>query len=308
VQCRRSAGRPPALHTIVRDTAPVLHVTNADSAVKRLGAAGAEGDILPWRDALHEGPVRGDGPELRAERARFIAGRGWATEAEALADMTARDERLDRALAANEEIVLWFESDLYDVLQLAQVLDLVAPGRARLILVGVEQIVGVAELSLLALRDDIHRDVGTLTEQQVAAARALWSAFRAPDPRGLEALQPGTVFAEAAHRHLQQFPWVTDGLNRSERALLQALASGARTREEAFVAAQRQEERPFLGDAIALQYLAALPTGDEARAILNGERQWTGRPERWLGGVHLPAKASPWRYDSAAGRLAYERS
>ena len=53
----------------------VLHITNGDSAVERLRAAGADGDVLPWRDALHEGPVREglDDAELRAERARFIA-------------------------------------------------------------------------------------------------------------------------------------------------------------------------------------------------------------------------------------------
>ena len=282
----------------------MLHVTNGDSAAEKLTAAGAEGDVLPWRDALHEGPVRaGLGEaELRAERARFIASRGWAEEREALAAMTARDDRLARALASGEELVLWFESDLYDVLQLAQILDRVPPGRARLVLVGTEEFAGVAELTLDQLRDHMHGD-GTLTEAEVTAARALWSAFRAPDPRGLEALAPGTVFADAAWRHLEQFPWIGSGLNRTERALLQAVADGARTPAEAFLAQQRQEERPFLGDAIAFDHLAALPRGEEARAILAGEREWEGRPERWLGGVLLPAGAPRWRYDPASGRL-----
>jgi hypothetical protein len=93
-----------------------------------------------------------------------------------------------------------------------------------------------------------------------------------------------------------------------------AIADGAKTAVAAFVAQQRQEERPFLGDTIAFDYLAAMPltpdlrlTG-EARAILAGEREWESRPERWLGGVHLPAGRSPWRYDPATGRLAYEPS
>ena len=49
----------------------MLHVTNGDSAVAKLRAAGIEGDMLPWRDALHEGPVRAglDAVRLRAERA-----------------------------------------------------------------------------------------------------------------------------------------------------------------------------------------------------------------------------------------------
>ena len=293
----------------MRNTAAVLHVTNGDSAARRLRDAGAQGDVLPWRDALHEGPVPAGRDEagMRAERARFIAARGWASERAALADMTERDERLAAALRGGEEIVLWFDSDLYDVLQLAQILDRVPPGHARLALVGNDEFVGVAELTERGLRDRMEAD-DRIAEHEVAAARELWGAFRAPDPRGLETLAPGTVFADAARRHIQQFPWCGSGLNRTERALLQAVADGARTPAEAFLASQRQEERPFLGDAIAFDYLAALPVGGEARAILAGEREWEGRPERWLGGVHLPAGPSPWRYDAQAGRLAYERS
>ena len=281
----------------------MLHVTNGDSAVHRLRAAGATGDVLAWRDALHEGPVRRlDAAQLRAERARFSASRGWSDEATARAEMARRDERLAQALAGGEEIVLWFESDLYDVLQLAQILDRIPAGRARLVLVGVDEFVGVAELSDAELRGHMESP-GAATEEHVAAARALWEAFRAPEPDGLHALTPGTVFADAAGRHLQQFPWRGSGLNRTEQALLHAIADGA-TPAEAFLAQQRLEERPFLGDAIAFEYLAVLPRGEEARAILAGEHEWSDRPERWLGGVHVPPGTSGPRYDPATRRVA----
>ena len=222
--------------------------------------------------------------------------------------MTARDERLARALGSDEEIVLWFESDRYDILQLAQILDRVPPRRARLVLVGLDEFVGVAELGDAELRDRLNGGGDALTERTVGAARELWSAFRARDPRGLEAIAPGTVFADTARRHLQQFPWRGSGLNRTERALLEVVLDGARTPADAFLAHQRQEEQPFLGDAIVFEYLAALPRNEEARAILAGEREWEGRPERWLGGVHLPARTVTWRYDPATGRLAYDGS
>jgi hypothetical protein len=277
----------------------VLHVTNGDSAAASLRAAGLTGDVLPWRDALHEGPVPAglDPAALRAERARFMAARGWAQEQEASADMAARDERLDRALQADEHVVLWFETDLYDVLQLAQITDRLQHHRAALVLVGVDRFRGVAELTTSELRaqEPIPLDPAPL--------RALWDAFRAPDPGPLAELAAPPYVRDAARRHLQQFPWRSDGLNRTERALLHALAAGARTPAEAFVAAQRQEERPFLGDAIAFEYLAALPRGETARAILAGEARWTARPERWLGGVHLPAGESPWLYEPAAAAV-----
>ena len=257
----------------------VLHVTNGDSAVGRLRAAGIGGDVLPWRDALHEGPVRAglDAAELRAERARFMAARGWAEEATALADMTARDERLERALQTGEHVVLWFETDLYDVLQLAQITDRLQHHRVALVLVGVDRFRGVSELTAA----EVHAQRAVPLDP--APFRALWDAFRAPDPRGLSDLAAPPLIRDAAHRHLQQFPWRGDGLNRSERALLQAVADGAGTPAEAF--------------------LAALPRGETAQAILAGEAEWTGRPERWLGGVHLPAGSSPWRYDPATGTV-----
>ncbi len=305
----------------------MLHVTNGDSAAQRLRDAGLPGDVLPWRDALHEGPVpngRGD-DRLRAARARFVAARGWAGEAAALAELEQRDERLARALATGEEIVLWFETDLYDVLQIVQVLDRVPPGRARLVLAGEQEFTGVAELDDRELRDlfaggrapSRARPID-VDEELVATARRLWSAFRSPDPAALAQLAGGTpalpALGEAVQRHLQQFPWRGSGLNRTERALLDAVAGGARTRAEAFVAQQRQEERPFLGDAIAFGYLAALPLTsdfrltDRGRAILAGERAWEERPERWLGGVRLPAGEAPWSYDAATARLAYDAS
>jgi hypothetical protein len=265
----------------VRDTPCVLHVTNGDSAVERLRAAGVAGDLLPWRDALHEGPVPAglDPAELRAERARFMAAAGWTDEATALAELSARDERLDRAIANGEAVGLWFETDLYDVLQLAQIADRLGGHPAGIVLVGDDAFRGVVELS-----DDEIRDARP-EPFDPAPYIALWRAFTAPDPRGLAELDGPPVVRDAARRVLQQFPWTTDGLNRSERALLQARAAGAHTPAEAFVTAQRQEERPFLGDAIAFAYLERLDRGD--------------RQERWLGGARVGA----WRYDPATGAV-----
>ena len=70
----------------------------------------------------------------------------------------------------------------------------------------------------------------------------MWRAFSAPDQRAicdLHELPP--VVQDAVARLMQEFPWTTDGLNRSRRSLLQ----GGGTKEE----------RPFLGDTIAFDYL-----------------------------------------------------
>jgi hypothetical protein len=286
--------------------------------------------VLPWRDVLHEGPVPAglDPAELRDVRAGFLAEAGWAERDAARADMAARDDRLDAAIDGGEEIVLWFETDLYDILQLAQVLERVPAGRARLILTGEREFRGVAELGADGVRDLLaggdaggHRRSLTVAEDVTAAARDLWAALRAADAGALAPLAAGTpplpALGQAARRHQQQYPWRGSGINRTERALLEAVAGGARSPADAFVAQQQGEERPFMGDATAFAYLRALASGPDplldegeglrltahGRAVLDGERGWAQRPERWLGGVRLPAGAPPWEYDPAEERL-----
>jgi hypothetical protein len=102
----------------------VLFITNGDSAAGKIGASGLAGEILPWRDVLHEGPVPGGlSPEGLADvRARFLAERGWTDLAGARRDFAQRDATL-ASYGDHEEIVLFFEHDLYDQLQLIQVLD-----------------------------------------------------------------------------------------------------------------------------------------------------------------------------------------
>src|SRR5687767_9774040 len=101
----------------------MLHITNGDCAVEVLRKAGMQGEILPWRDVLHEGPVRADLPleDLSKLRAAFIAEAGWAQKREVEQQFAQRDAAL-RGAGKAEEIVLWFDHDLYDQLQLIQLL------------------------------------------------------------------------------------------------------------------------------------------------------------------------------------------
>jgi len=300
----------------------VLHVTNGDCAVQNLRDAGMEGDIIAWRDVLHEGPVPAEADEdaLRATRARFIAAQGWAAEEEVLRAFEERDARLERAIAEGEDIVLWFETDLYDMLQLVQILDRFPAGApARLVLVGENGFRGVGELSPDELAP-LLPEARTIDAEQVATARAAWEGFRAPDPRALAPLMTATpalpALAPALRRHLEQFPWTPGGINRSERALLQAVADGARSPVDAFLAAQRQEERPFLGDAIAFGYLERMQAGPapllestdleltpHGHAVLTGQETWAGQPQRQLGGVTLSAGTPEYVWDQSAASI-----
>jgi DNA-binding transcriptional MerR regulator len=109
-------GRDPRLGSL-------LHVTNGESAGNTLRQTALGGAVLSWQDVLHEGPVPDVPPaELRRVRARFLSECGWGSERSLLDAFERRDRLFEHALDAGTEIVLWFEHDLYDQLQLLQVL------------------------------------------------------------------------------------------------------------------------------------------------------------------------------------------
>ncbi len=313
----------------------MLHVTIGDVLAEKLRAAGLPGHRLPWRDILYDGsvPETASHQDLAAIRAAHLAGQGFGREAAIRDDFLARDNRLAMALHAGEELILWFEPDLTDQLALLQVLDRLAdfPGvPARLADPPGEP----AALLKAAV---------PVAQETLARARAAFAALRAPDPRPLAALAgaaiPGLPHLPAAiRRHLEEFPWVTDGLTRTQRAVLTVLANGPQTPPTLFAAVAALEEAPFLGDWSLYRLLADLIEADPPRLIvlngvsdgprpfpvpprgcdpaafarlrlslpLNGTGATTPPavpPRLWRGGVRTGPN-NDWRYDPATGLLA----
>jgi hypothetical protein len=252
----------------------MLHLTNGDMAVGVLRAAELPGAYLPWRDVLHEGPVPAGMslPKLSRLRMEFIASCGWGKPAEINRQFLTRDAALEGSVN-EDEVVLWFESDLYDQLQLCQVLAWYS-----------EQPAKPARLSLICLDKDADGNFRGLSQIKPDAIKALfearnpvgdallvlearaWDAFCAPEPLALDALRAERtpalpVLAAAIRRLLEELPSTADGLSRTEHAALEAVADGARAPAEIFVAVHTREERPFMGDWPFWRVLARLASG-----------------------------------------------
>jgi hypothetical protein len=252
---------------------PVLHVTNGDSAAQTLQETSLGGDVLAWRDALHEGPVpdvSSDG--LRDVRAAFLGGCGWGAAAMIRKELARRDELLASAASGRRPVVLWFEHDLYDQLQLLQVLDRIGeaggpgPDLVRIVQVGSFEgrpsFHGLGELSAAEL-ESLWPSRTPVTGELVEQARRAWAAVRAPEPTAMEALAredvPGLPFlGNALRRLLEELPEAGSGLSRSERQVLEAIAAGARTPVEVLAACQAREGAPFEGDTWAFRRMADL--------------------------------------------------
>lgn len=303
--------------------AATLHITNGDAVVYLFKKAGVIGTHLPWRDVLHEGPLASGVSleQLSRVRGEYLATRGFGNPIKLLHDFATRDATFRRAPEFSE-IILWFEHDLYDQLQLLQILvELDAmqlePGRVSLVQSDVYLGTMTAD-ELIALYPRRKTVTVALFEQ----ARAAWDAVCAPQPDALLASSTRDVQAlphlrAALHRLCQEFPWSVDGLSRSERHALQAVAAGPAPADELFRRAQSREEAPFLGDlafAAILRDLknesAPLIEGEEdaleptarGRSTLAGAEDWlhTLALDRWVGGVHLTGEhAFVWDDDAA---------
>ena len=293
----------------------MLHITNGTSVSLR--ESGLGGDILAWIDVLHEGPVPAglSHDELRRVRSRYLEGGD---------ELALRDAALDD-LAQHEEVALWFEHDLYDQLQLIQILDRLrfqAGSAPRLTLICIDQYLGCLTGAQLA---GFWPTRHTVTTREFDLASAAWRAFRSPDPMDIDALlrtDTGALpfLAGALWRHLQQFPSVGNGLARTERQVLELVREAARTFPDLFVADRAMEERIFMGDSTLRRYVLTLcqcrrPLLEErdtkfhlteaGREVLDARADHVrlNGINRWLDGVHLTGDEVLWRWDENGRRL-----
>jgi hypothetical protein len=291
---------------------------------------------------LHDGPVPAglDAAQLAGVRARYLAGVSGQDAAEVERSLVERDRALTTALGG-ERLTLWLEHDLYDQLQLLQVLDRVAGApdrRAEVRLAQADDYLGT--MGDAALRR-LGEDAAPVEEDQLEIAAAAWKAFRAPTPAPLVALLErdlGTLpfLRDALLRLLEELPAPGTGLSRTERQILELLSVGPSTPKRLFAECGAREAARFLGDLPFFQRLQRLgcspplveglagrhfapwaprrenlPFLDKSihiseigRLVLSGEQDLCELhpPDRWQGGTRL-GPDNLWRWDAAGGRL-----
>ncbi len=305
----------------------ILHVTNGDSARVLLERSGVPGTVIAWPDVLHDGPVPlVTGEEWILTRSRYLASAG-AGSLEDILDYYRRGDAALESYADHEEVVFWFEHDLFDQLLLLRHLWWMgARGATRFSLVCGQEYLGLLRPDEFPPRFEARQPI---TAEQIRIGTRAWEAFTADDPMGLLPFaaegHAGLPYLRAAiRRQLEEFPSTMNGLARSERQILQVLSEGLRTPEEAFVEASRLEDDIFMGDTsfwTIVRRLAEgrhplvevdvhprpgrLPGGTlaltmDGGAVLSGRADHVALNglDRWLGGTHLTS-ARYWRWTGA---------
>ena len=326
-----------------------LHVANGTSTTMTIEAAEIPGLRSIWADPLYEGPVPAglDDGELLNVRARFLAG-GSEDPPDPVNDLREWRSIIERH-DAYEELVLWFEHDLFDQLNLIQILSwlrnrlpeskLVSlvcigsfPGRPRF--------KGLGELTPgeLAPLLDIRLRV---SEAQYSLAERAWRAFREPSPDGLVEFCRSVKRADrsplgdtaalpylvpALARFLQEYPWTSDGLSRSERRLLRLAEGGSIALSAVFPRMDEGEDAYYITDESLAGLVETLSRSsppllariaeprldrwplqgsvmitEAGRAVINREQDRIAMCgiDRWFGGVHVHSDHDLWRWDDA---------
>ncbi len=302
-------------------SAATLHVTNGDSVLYLFRKAGITGTQIAWRDALNEGPVpAGLSLEaMSAVRAEYLSLRGLGNPIKIIHEFETRDAQLRKA-GTFGEVVLWFEHDLYDQLQILQILtalDALELEPGRVTIVQSDHYLGTMTAEELSA---LHPRRRTVTAATFKSAARAWARVTAPDPAelfaGAQEEAIGLPYLRAAlRRFCEEYPWVGDGLSRSQRQAVQAVSAGAAPDAELFRRAQAREEALFLGDSAFAKILddltdprAAVIEGEPGarivtplgRRILAGDADWLAEIpiDRWVGGVRLqPGRIVRWNDD-----------
>ncbi|GGH30842.1 sigma-70 family RNA polymerase sigma factor [Paenibacillus segetis] len=226
----------------------MLHIVNGDSVAERLREGVVDGDILVWREVYPHGPVFVD-PAIsnhRTVRAQYLE----QTLGVPKGDFIQSSEDQEKVLAdfqKYDEVVLWFEHDLFDQSMLCYLLHWFS-----------QQHLGTMKLSLLCIGEypgiEVFRGLGQLSAEQLGTlsgtwrtigapelelGKALWQAYASQDPMRLQQMLTEDTSAlpfahDAFEAHLSRFPSTYNGLGVVEQTTLEMVHAGINTPHELF--------------------------------------------------------------------------
>ncbi|HUR68351.1 MAG TPA: hypothetical protein VM370_03835 [Candidatus Thermoplasmatota archaeon] len=269
----------------------MLHVLDGDATRAAFDAARIEGDVVVWGEACMEGP--------------------WPRALRGLDDALAR---IRRAEAEGDEIVAWFDTDLFCRLNAACALSH-APRATWTNVVGTH------------LRRQEMRALFGVRAPMSPRLADVWRAYVGPDPR---ALLPFVDEFPWVKLHLSRFPSVKNGLDIVEERFLRQLRHDGPSGTGAIAARMRlgstfapdqwgltieaakrcvdelgaliERGQPHLQDHPHVEdWRAMIAISERGRAVLEGERDRCDVVplDRWVGGVHLEGHEPAWRWDGS---------
>jgi len=226
----------------------ILHITNGDSFTNVLKSLGIKDEIVTWREMLCEGKTTTDVGSESFWKTRFeFLHQSYKVSKDTFINFTLKEYRNLCNQKSQEEIVLWFEYDLFCQINMVAVLSWLKKYRsnAHISLVcsgnedGSDKMFTLPELNKDQLMS-LYENRQSLTKDDIEYADYIWQLYCCDNPIRLETaiLQDNSQFKylpDAIKTHLLRFPTVKNGLNDLENKLLQITSENSFNSKEELV-------------------------------------------------------------------------
>ena len=239
-----------------------LHITNGDILTNKLNTLKLEGDIITWREMLCEGKTETNVGSESFWKTRFeFLNKNYKISKTWFIDKTLKEYRTLCNHKQEDRIVLWFDFDLFDQINMLAVISWLKTHRpyAEISLVSSEgevdslDILGLGELTDEQLRK-LYTNRTLLTQDDIEYADYVWQLYCSDNPIRLENLKDFDSFqfshlSGAIEAHLMRFPTIRNGLNEVENNILRlARSAKPKTKLELLNTVLRNHGRYGFGD------------------------------------------------------------
>ncbi|MCM5663253.1 DUF1835 domain-containing protein [Galbibacter mesophilus] len=229
--------------------AKTLHITNGDNFTSVLKNLKISGDIITWREMLCEGKTINEvGSESFWKQRYEYLHRAYKVTKDTFINKTLKEYRNLCNQKNQEEIVLWFEYDLFCQVNMIAVLSWLKKHRphAEISLVcsgkedDTEKLYGLSELSKEKLKE-LYNNRAVLNKDDVEYGDFIWQLYCENNPIRLQnAIYQNdsqlSYLSKAMESHLHRFPSLKNGLNELENKMLQkTIQNKPSTKEEMIV-------------------------------------------------------------------------
>ncbi|MGB5666748.1 MAG: DUF1835 domain-containing protein [Maribacter sp.] len=212
----------------------LLHITNGDNLTDRLKSLQLKGDIITWREMLCEGKTLTNVGSESFWKTRFeFLNKNYKISKQWFVEKTLKEYRLLCNHKQEDQIVLWFEFDLFCQINMLAVISWLKTHRkyAQISLVcsgdedETDKMYGLNELSDEQLLELFEKRT-VLKQDDIEYADYVWQLYCSDNPIRLENLTDFKYFqfdylSEAIKAHLKRFPTIKNGLNEIENHILQ---------------------------------------------------------------------------------------
>ena len=294
----------------------MIHIHSGDVVAIRAKRTGVPGEHVSFRESLIGGPVTPSAPDWLAKRAAFLVEQSGDDILRTSNRLFEQDQTIAHAASHEDEIVLWFEHDLFCLVHFIYLMQRLPPGKTSIIWYDQP----LAELQPEELLRQFNRRRAGIREM-ARVAREVWEAYTSPDPTSLNPLLSANFdfpfLRDGLLLHASRFPNVKNGLGLAEQRILEIIADGATDMPallNRFWSAHRhygfgdtevmREIRRLSARRNPLVSLIQAEDGKMSFAVTDqGERTLAGLDDveangidLWLGGAHV-TKEHIWRWD-----------